>query len=154
MVLRNLIVDCARTYLGTKFRHQGRSKGAALDCVGLPYCVAAELGLRSRDGKPIVKDENLNYPAQPMDDFVLTECRRLLVEKPAEQMLAGDVLCIKMPLVPCHVAIVSTVYEGTANECFGIIHSYAPARKVVETVINNAWRSRIAGCFAFSEAVE
>ena len=149
---RKQIVDCARTYIGTPFRHQGRVKGLACDCVGLPYCVGAEIGLKDRSGVLINKYENLNYAAQPTDLFVHTECQRLLVEKPVGQMQEGDVLTLKMPTIPCHVAIVSRLYVGTPNECFGIIHSFSLAHKVVETILDGGMRGRIHGCFSFPEA--
>jgi hypothetical protein len=64
-------------------------------------------------------------------------------------MKAGDVLSIKMPLITCHVAIVSRLYEGTPDECFGIIHSYAPAKKVIETVLDSKMLLRVHGAFSF-----
>jgi len=135
--------------LGTPFQHQGRLKGISCDCVGLAYCVAAELGLSDRNGNKIDANENANYASQPTDAFVLEECKRLLVEKTLDQMQEGDVLALKMPTIPCHVAIVSRLYAGTPNECFGIIHSYSPARKVVETILDPKTRNRIAGVFKF-----
>ena len=136
--------------MGTPFQHQGRLKGIACDCVGLPYMVAEELGLRSRDKKMIHKHENSNYESQPTRPLVHSECQRLLVEKPISEMKEGDVLTIKMPLLPCHVGIVSKLYEGTANECWGIIHGYAPVKKVVETVLDDQMLRRVHGAFSFS----
>ena len=149
MLTRKQIEDCARTYLGTPFQHQGRVKGIASDCVGLPYCVADELGINDRSGNAIGRTDNANYPAQPTDSFVYTECQRLLIEKPIAEMQVGDVLTLKMPSIPCHVGIVSRLYVGTPNECFGIIHAFSLAHKVVETIIGKALRSRIHGCFSF-----
>ena len=121
----------------------------ACDCVGLPYQVAEELGLCSRDGKAIDKFENMNYQSQPTDDFVHRECQRLLVEKSKWSMEEGDVISMKMPTIPCHVGIVTKLYVGTSDECLGVIHSYSPAKKVVETVIDGALLNRIHGCFEF-----
>lgn len=149
MPTRSEIETCARTYIGTPFQHQGRIKGRGCDCVGLPYCVAEELGVPDRTGKKINKHENANYPAQPTDAYVHTECQRLLIEKPLDQMAVGDVLTMKMPSIPCHVGIVCRMYVGTPNECFGIIHSFSLAHKVVETVIDAKLRGRIHGCFNF-----
>jgi hypothetical protein len=149
MATRKQIVACAREYLGTKFQHQGRIKGKTCDCVGLPYMVADELGLHSRDGEPIHKHDNSHYTAQPTNNFVQTECQRLLVEKPISQMQEGDVLLLKMPTIPCHVGIVTKVYEGTKHECFGIIHSYSPAKKVVETILDARLMNRVVSAFSF-----
>jgi hypothetical protein len=149
---RKQISAKAREYLGTPFQHQGRLKGKACDCVGLPYCVGAELGLRSTDGKLIDKNENLNYQAQPTDNFVQQECQRLLVEKPIYQMQEGDVLLMKMPTIPCHVGIVTRMYVGTPDECFGIIHSYSPARKVVERSSTLSCRTASSVCLVSLES--
>jgi hypothetical protein len=151
MTTRKQVVDCARTYIGTPFQHQGRVKGLACDCVGLVYMVADELRLRDRSGNKIDKYEHVNYHAQPTDSFVHSECQRLLIEKPTEQMQTGDVLTLKMPTIPCHVAIVSRLYVGTPNECFGIIHSFSLAGKVVETILDSKTKSRTHGCFSFPE---
>lgn len=150
MPTRKQIEDCARSYVNTPFQHQGRVKGIACDCVGLPYCVAEELALRDRFGNIIKKTDNTSYAAQPTDAFVYTECKRLLVEKSLSNMSIGDVLTMKMPTIPCHVGIVSRLYVGTPNECFGVIHAYSVARKVVETVIDLKLRGRIHACFGFA----
>ena len=154
MLTRKQITDCAREYLGTPFQHQGRLKGKACDCVGLPYMVAEELGIHSRDGKVIHKGDNSHYTAQPTNNFVHEECQRLLVEKSKWSMKEGDVVTIKMPTIACHVGIVTTLYVGTPHECLGVIHSYSPAHKVVETIIDAKLQNRIHGCFEFPEVID
>lgn len=120
-----------------------------MDCVGLGYCVAEELGLHSTDGNLIHKDDNSVYTAQPHGTQVLDTCRQLLTEKPATDMQEGDLIVLKMPTVPCHVGIVSTLYVGTKDECLGVIHAYAPAIKVVETILDAKLMFRIVAAFAF-----
>ena len=43
------IVRVARSYVGTKWHHQGRSPGIAIDCVGILVCTAQELKLPHED---------------------------------------------------------------------------------------------------------
>ncbi len=43
------VVRVARTWLGTPYHHQGRVKGAGVDCAGLSVGVAKELGLSDVD---------------------------------------------------------------------------------------------------------
>lgn len=43
--MREFIVDEARAWIKTPYRHQGRVKGVGVDCAGLPICVARNLGL-------------------------------------------------------------------------------------------------------------
>jgi len=134
----------AREYVGTRFQHQGRLKGRAMDCVGLPLCVADDLGLVDKLGVPFKKHDNANYSAQPLDRFVHEEAQRRMIEKPIDQMQPGDLVTIRLPDVPCHVAIISTV-----NGTIGMIHAYATIGKVVEHIMDVKWRRRIEGCFAF-----
>lgn len=50
---RAAIIAVSRTWIGTPFVHQGRVKGLGCDCVGIPLCVAEELGANDKDGQPM-----------------------------------------------------------------------------------------------------
>lgn len=143
-VTREQIYETAREYLSTPFQHQGRLKGHACDCVGLPLMVADELHLVDKNGKPFKAGDNANYSSQPLDRFVHEECERRLLAKPIEQMQPGDMITLRVPDVPCHVAIVTSLQGG-----LGMIHAYSVSRKVVEHVLSPKWISRIEGCFTF-----
>ena len=119
----------AREYLGTPFQHQGRLKGMACDCVGLPYMVAEELGLHSRDGKAIDKNENVHYQAQPTDNFVHQECHDCWWRS-QWSMQEGDVVPMKMPTIPCHVGIVSRLYVGTPTSAWESSIATRPLRRL------------------------
>src|SRR5665213_423152 len=144
MVTRKQIVDKAREYLGTPYLHQGRLKGIAMDCVGLPLMVAEELGLKDTLGNPFKGSDNANYSAQPLDQAVQDEAIRRMIRKPIEDLTDGDVITLRVPTIPCHVAIVSTV-----NGVTGIIHAYRPNGKVVEHIMDAKWKKRIAAAFEF-----
>ena len=58
-LLYDTIAITARTYLGVRFVHQGRSI-QGVDCLGLLMLVAQELGLCGRSGQPFTK----------LDDFI------------------------------------------------------------------------------------
>jgi hypothetical protein len=143
MVTRNQIVQIAREYVGTPFEHQGRLKGYACDCVGLLLMVTDDLGLVDVHGRPLRRYDYMNYNDQPLDAFVHEECQRRLTGKPVSEMQDGDVLTLRTPSVPCHVAFVST---WSGMRC--MIHAYNGIHKVVENVIDKAWYRRIEGCFA------
>jgi cell wall-associated NlpC family hydrolase len=146
MPARADIVAKAREFLGTPFQHQGRLKGKAMDCVGLVLCVAEELSIVDVEGNPILGAQYLNYGPQPTDRFVYDECLRRLRAKRAEEPLeSGDVLSLRVPSVPCHVAIVSELQGG-----FGMVHAYSGGpEKVVEHVLDWKWCRRIEGVFSF-----
>jgi hypothetical protein len=149
--LRYRIMEQARQYLGTPFQPQGRLKGVALDCVGLPLCVAEDLGLVDRAGVPMLKSDYRNYSPQPLNGFVHDECVRRLFQHNVGELQVGDVLTLRVPRVPCHVAIVSEfcgilhmvhAYEGYATKKL-------PQGRCVEHVLTDKWRARIEGAFSF-----
>lgn len=138
MFTRKQIVECARSYLRTPFRHQGRLKGLGMDCVGLPICVARDLG------SPVAAEllaAYRNYDPEPADDTVLRECRRRLIELAPDDFRPGNVLCMRVP-VPCHTAI-ATELMGQV----GIVHAYSGAGAVVEHNMDFQWLRRVAGVF-------
>jgi len=145
---RAQIVACARTFLGTPFRHQGRLKGTSLDCIGLPICVGRELGLKIPDFAFVHNGQRINansYAPYPTDDRVLQGMKRYLQEIPRDTIRPGDILCLRTP-VPVHAGIVSDLPPG-----LGLIHSHEDAGKVVEHSLTPDWFYRIAGAFLFPE---
>jgi NlpC/P60 family putative phage cell wall peptidase len=144
MPARADVIAAARAWHGTPFRHQGRIKGKAIDCVGLVLCVAEELGILDVDGRAILGRDYLNYRAQPLDSFVHQECERRLIQWDLEAMAPGDVVTMRVPDVPCHVAIISEL-QGN----FGLIHAYSSIGKVAEHILDEKWRRRICGVFTF-----
>lgn len=147
------VVQKAREYLGTPFQHQGRLKGIALDCVGLPLCVAEDLGLVDSKGVPFRRTDNANYTAQPLDAFVHREAVRRLIQKDIADIAPGDLITLRVPRVPCHVAIVSAVSNAFG---LGMIHAYSgyatkklPNGSTVEHILDEKWMRRIEGVFSF-----
>lgn len=146
MVSREAIIETARTYVETPFAHQGRTKGSALDCVGLPLMVAGDLGLNDKDGQPLNGGCYTTYSAQPVGNYVYQLCQKHLVYKPVRAMLPGDVLVFNVETAPCHVGILSEK-DGVAY----VIHAYNGVGKCVEHVLDYRWRKRLVGCFQFPE---
>jgi NlpC/P60 family putative phage cell wall peptidase len=140
------VVKAARTYVGTPFRHQGRIRDLAIDCVGLVLCVGEDLGLVDRAGVPFHRLDYPDYAAQPTDRFVLEELRRRAIVKPAGAPLEpGDLLAIRVPSLPCHAAVVA----DRAGQLY-MIHAYdSGPRQCVEHILSPAWRSRAVGVFQF-----
>lgn len=144
MVMRSTVVAKAREYIGTRYQHQGRIKGKALDCVGLPLCVAEELGIKDKNDVPLVSKDNLRYSHQPQDQMVQQECERRLIKKSIDEMQDGDVVTLRVPTIPCHVAIVAKV-DGVWH----MIHAYRTNEKVVEHIMDEKWMRRIESVFNF-----
>lgn len=124
------VVTVARTYLGVRWHHQGRSR-AGIDCLGLVVVVAHELGLSKADAT--------DYGRLPDGGRL----RRALLEHllPVRGMHAeGDVLMFRFQQAPMHVGIATDV---------GLIHAYANMRKVVEHRIDAVWDKRLVAAFRF-----
>ncbi len=149
-VTRKQVIDCARSYLGTPFQHQGRIKGKGIDCSGLALMVGEELGIVGRDGRPLCRDLYIGYSRQPMNSIVYEACNRSLILKPIPAMRPGDVIATRNPALPCHVAIVSEI-----NGVLYMIHAYdGGPRKCFENILDKKWRSRIEGVFSYPGVVE
>lgn len=125
MIPPDAVVDRARTWLGVRFLHQGRSHAGA-DCLGFIAAVLGELG----DGTAL---EHLpaNYARNPQS---------LLVDKLTALCLRGPLvpatlILIKFPLTehPSHAAI----FTGES-----MIHSDQMAGKVVEHSYAGPWLKR------------
>ncbi len=151
MIRREDVTRVARTYVGTPFQHLGRSKGQALDCVGLALCVGEDLGILDRFGRPFRRDDYPDYNSQPVDDFVFQELKRRAIERrPTDPIREGDVLAVRIPHFPCHAAIAAD-RSGVRY----MIHAYRsmPAQ-CVEHVISLGWKNRIVGVFEFPGVVD
>lgn len=130
MTTRADIVACARSYLGVRWHHQGRSR-AGLDCIGLVIVVARELGLSDYDidGYGRVPDGS---------SLRATMCEQMdLLKRPP---LPGDVLLFQFQRNPLHTAIVTDT---------GMVHAFANVRKVVEHRVDDVWRSRLVAAFGY-----
>ena len=60
------IINQARTWLGTKYHHQGRLKKSSrgdggVDCIGLVIGIIDELGIQDGDGNSLVAADEVNY---------------------------------------------------------------------------------------------
>lgn len=130
------MVAAARQCLGTRFRHQGRSAQHGLDCVGLIIVSAQAAGIQTRD--------MFGYGRQPQhDDFgrYLRKNGLYSVDTP----LPGDVGVFDFGHGAQHAALFTPQ---------GIIHAYAPARKVIEHGFRAPWPQQLWGTFRFPPFTE
>lgn len=149
MSSREYVVVMARTWLGTKWRHQAMRKNVGVDCIGLIGGVGMECGLLDATYEKR-KPEYRAYSLEPMPEILRAACSEYLEEIPISQATLGDVLVFKVigGLQPQHFGIISKLNEK--NRPHYIIHSTnIYPRKVVETRIDEAWRSRIVAAFKY-----
>ena len=153
------IISCARSWIGTRFHHQGRLKKTAshkggVDCLGLLIGIANEMQIIGRNGLPLSLADETHYSHQP-DNIRLRKClAEVLSEVPKSCMAHGDVILLCIDNVPQHLAIVSDYpplssppLAGGEEGGLGIIHAYAPAKAVVEHGLDDWWIERIETVF-------
>lgn len=133
------VVTAARLWLGVRYRHQGRSR-EGVDCIGLPVCVRAELGLAPMDagayGRVSLGSEMLDY------------CKANMGEVARDNLQPGDIL-VQMDGAVRHMAIVCDY--PLCNDSLGIIHAWLPNKRVVECRLDDRFLQTVRGCFRFPE---
>lgn len=118
MTTRVEIVEEAKSWIGVPYRHAGRDR-FGVDCAGLIIKTAHNCGISDYD--------TTNYPKRPVPNDFLREMKSHLDRRPKKEAGHGSVLVFREPRHPCHSAILEIDERGER----WIIHSYAPARKVI-----------------------
>jgi len=131
------MIAAARACLHTPFHHQGRHPKAGLDCIGLIVVALQAIGMSVQD--------RLDYGVRPDGETLVYALLAHGAER-AATVQAGDVLVFRYDHQPQHVAL--------ATGPNSMIHSFAPARKVVETTIGPYWARRLVGIYRFDFSTE
>ncbi|MGB0853842.1 MAG: peptidase [Pikeienuella sp.] len=134
------IVEIARGWLGTPYRHQACAKGAGADCLGLIRGVWREaVGEEPEAPPPYTAD----WMETSGDEQLWRAADRLLRPGVGDQL--GEVLLFRMDRrSPAkHLAILATTGESET-----IIHAYS-GRSVIESPLGNSWRRRVVAAFRF-----
>ena len=125
----------ARSYIGVKFRHQGRSR-LGVDCAGLVACCLSAIGRPFQDRKAYGR-EPLQQQLRAMVAINFGEPVPLVDARPC------DIALMRFRGEPSHVAILADyVYGGLS-----VVHSFAQVRKVVEHRLDSEWRGYITEVF-------
>lgn len=111
-VMRSDVVRAARSYIGTPFHHQGRSR-VGMDCAGLVICVARDLGI-------VPKDFDVPaYPRRADGSTMIALCVENMESIALDDMLPGDVIVVAVRRDPQHMGFVGDYRYGG----FSIIHA-------------------------------
>lgn len=137
------VVDAARSWIGTRFSHQGRRKknGAdkgGVDCLGLLVGVADECGLMQH-GKALARFDERDYGHYPCEKRLLEGLLKHFERYDKNEIQVGDVVLVRIDEHAQHVGIIGDY----ASDEFSLIHAYAPARVVVEHRLDESWMSRV-----------
>lgn len=126
------IALAAESYVGTPFKHKGRTPGVGLDCVGVVLCAAWSCGL--------VVPDFYDYGPMPMASRLLSELSSRGHMVPHTDMRAGNVMLFgPRKDAPAHFAI----YDGEGR----MIHAHEPTGKVVRHHLDRAWATRLHSCW-------
>ncbi len=137
------VIRVARSYLGTRWVHQGRSR-KGVDCVGLLVVTARELGIPHRDVT--------NYDRRPSNGQLEKLLSEQLDRIDAREMKLGDIVAIEDQgwRAISHVGIL-----GDGARPFSLIHSWLRrpepdfGRGVVEMRLSQDWAGLIRAAFRF-----
>ena len=136
-----LIVAEAMSWIGTPYRHQGRTKGVGCDCLGLLLGVWSAIygGLPEQPGT-----YSPDWAEAAGAERFLEAARRHCREKQPAEMTPGDLLLFrwKRGLPAKHAGILMSPDR--------FVHAYQGA-SVVASALVPQWRQRVGGVFSFPD---
>lgn len=131
----------ALAWVGTPYRHQGRRKGVACDCLGLVLGVWRELyGVDVLSPDAYAPD----WAEATGQERLLQGLGTHLASKPVVEMTAGDVIVFRWR------AHLPAKHAGILTNPDTFVHAYQ-GHGVTETRLVPQWRRRIAAAFAFPD---
>jgi NlpC/P60 family putative phage cell wall peptidase len=133
------VVQEARAWIGTPYRHQGSLKGVGCDCLGLVRGVWRALyGAEPERAPPYAPDWAEAARGEP---FAEAGLRHMVVVDPA-RFAAGDVLLFRWR------ERLAAKHAGIATAADRMVHAHDGAA-VAEVPLAPWWRRRIAYAFRF-----
>jgi cell wall-associated NlpC family hydrolase len=138
----NPLVEAARRYKGTRFRHRGRTP-RAVDCVGLGILAYRDCG--------VVLPDFVLYSTEPSAQGPLLEQHLTVALGPPvhvgpilpAQLQVGDVVAMRFAKAPHHVGIIGDYRFGG----FSLIHSDGHTGRVLEQRLAPDMVARITHVF-------
>jgi NlpC/P60 family putative phage cell wall peptidase len=136
------VVETARSWIGTPYRHQAARREAGTDCLGLVRGVWCDLFGQEPE---VVPAYSMDWSEPSGDEQLWQAARRHLREIPMDEPKPGDVVLFRMRAgsVAKHLGIVT---ESAPKSAF--VHAYF-GHGVVESPLSTPWRRRIVARFEF-----
>lgn len=150
MYLQNKIVEVARSFIGSKYHHQGRMKktdnhDGGIDCIGLIIEVARKLSIKGSDNKDLSFYNRLDYSYTPSAHLLPEFLDKHLIKIDQTKITNGDVLLFGVFGNSTHVGI--TFIDEIGN--LGIIHCYESIGKVTAHLLSKTWQRMIISAYRF-----
>lgn len=133
------LIACARTWLGTPYRHQASVKGLGADCVGFLKSAAVEADVIT---PALAASLPTDYSRQPAGGELRRLMGELLIPVQSHDLRPGDLLLIRFAREDQHVAML-TVVEPEPY----VIH--CGRQGVVEHRLDSVWTSRVTRAYRF-----
>jgi cell wall-associated NlpC family hydrolase len=140
-VTREDVVAEARSWIGTRWIHQGRNRHG-VDCIGLVVVVRRELGLGGYDVA--------GYPREPDGTFLAHFFNAGGVRVGILKAQPADLLLFKDARSPCHVGIITARNDDTLR----MTHAAASRRKVVEELVIHEWQRKWVAAIQMPELAD
>lgn len=142
MTLREQIIETARTYVGTPYLHQGRSR-SGIDCIGLVINVAATCGVIDPEQTKIINKEFNGYARLPGEETLITALSQFMSMRSFRLAEPADIIVTKFRKYPRHCMILTD--KGT------IIHAFANIGRVTEQRFAHIWKREAMASFSLME---
>lgn len=153
-ITREQVVASARQWLGTPFKHQGRTASSAqvkggCDCIGLVLGVVENIyqqrGIDMLCPQRSYLRKNTEYGRLPDGQKLKSGLEQHLHPVSVAELKPADILLCRLDGNPQHVALVTEYAYGG----LGMIHAYAQAHKVVENRLDDMWQSSVVSAYSF-----
>lgn len=140
--MRERVLETARRWIGTPYRHQGSRRGVGCDCLGLVRGVWRELyGAEPERPPPYSPD----WAETGGEDALSEAARRHFDEIEIDQAQPGDLVLFRWrdrrPAKHC----------GVLDHANRLIHAYEGA-SVLSSPLTPGWARRISGAYRFPES--
>jgi len=139
---RRDIVDEARSWLGTPYRHQASTKGAGADCLGLIRGLwRAQIGAEPE----VAPAYSMDWSEPQGEERLWAAALRHLLPRDIDEEALGDVILFRMRSgsVAKHLGVMTRLTPVPR-----FINAYS-GHGVVESALSAPWRRRIVARFAF-----
>jgi NlpC/P60 family putative phage cell wall peptidase len=142
----NVVVEAARSWIGTPYRHQASCKGAGADCLGLIRGVWREV----QGAEPeVIPAYTMDWSEPQGNESLWMAALRYFEPKGLTEDAPGNLLLFRMrdEAVAKHLGLMANIGAEAS-----FIHAYS-GHSVVESPLSLPWRRRIVAQFAFPHEV-
>jgi cell wall-associated NlpC family hydrolase len=139
------IIKELRTWIGTPWRHQGRTKGVGCDCLGVVVAAARAVG-------PLPTDIPRGYHRLPYKNLLQETLDRFLDRVEPEDIRIADVVLMTQRghTMGAHTGVLTPWRHEGEGAPFGILHAMLETRAVSEHAFDPA-RMHVVGYYRFRD---